>query len=191
MWFHLLHDRPERSLKLHLFLPSLLAFAAVILGGPLPAPAAGRGGGGGGRASWNRRPHRSHHLLRCAGSCKSSAGRHHRDHSRASTSLLSAGLFLLLPCENPPSWRPHLRNGEPSQVHGSALPHPPAPVAIPPQLTQPTLTSNPARAQNQGLLFPGNDSGTGDQASANKMQCPHHTGETGLHPTRVAILGNF
>lgn len=54
----------------------------------------------------------------------------------------------------------------------------------------PTLTSNPARAQNQGFLIPGNDGGTGDQAGANKMHYPSRTRDV-LHPNRVASLGNF
>ncbi len=51
--------------------------------------------------------------------------------------------------------------------------------------TAPALSNPAPRAQNQGLRFPGNDSGTtGDQAGA-KLQCPSRTRD-GLHPGRLS-----
>ena len=92
----------------------------------------------------------------------------------------SAGLFPPL-ARHVPTRRPH--RGEQAithgQVHGTALPHRPTPVHPSPPYrkhgrstdTQPFLF-NPARAQNQGFLFPGNDRGTGIRRA---LRCnPHH-----------------
>lgn len=142
VWFHLLHDLPERSLKLS-GSPLPLALQLVILAAapfPLLQQAEVEV-----RARGSTVPS-SHHLelvvrlcgyvrlcslSALAGSCKSSA--------RWLTPLEGSHCVACLPgCFLPGETRRRgRRHGgrtvQPSQVHGSALPHPPAPVTIPPQ----------------------------------------------------------
>jgi len=106
VWFHLLHDLPERSLKLRLILPSLLALQLSFWRRP-PSRSCSTLEVEVGARGIDVRPHRSHHLEWCG-----------RLHLRAHVShpLVDTTREQPLPCclpgcffrgRNPPSWRPH------------------------------------------------------------------------------------
>ena len=184
------------------FPSSLLCLLQLSFWRRPPSRSCSRVGGGGGRSTAWPAPDSlsgacaglagiefpTAHTPLLAGSCKSSVPRHHY-HCRAArrtwvdTCHLPACFLrrekpaVLEGCTKKPTHWPMARSMGPhshtrlcSRQNTTPAQHQPFP----------TL---PPRAQNQGLLFPGNDSGTtGDQAGA-KLQCPSRTRD-GLHPGR-------
>jgi hypothetical protein len=201
----------ERSLKRHPLPPLLLAFASVIRAHtwrrPLPAPAAG-GGGPAGRSlrhglavgSWNSTsppagryspiPHRA----AFAGSCKSSAGRHHLtfEQSPAECSICRAACFFFGAKEVPKAavkeTAPH-RGGRVETLHrpwpgpwiGAPTPARSRATQFPRYTSLTTFFCFPTllEPRTKAGSFPGNDVGTGDPTGA-KMQHPSRARD-GLH----------